>query len=89
MVPRHQAYGYEGGHPAPLFLYLKSLSSETVGIRGPPQCDPFWLLNKNVLSGRCSASLYTQESLSMLIGQPTDYRSGTQLPEHITLFVIE
>ena len=65
------------------FRDLKHYSVEQWGLKDPPQCDPFWLLNRNVLLGQCSACLYTQESLSMLIGQSTDQRSGTQLPRHI------
>lgn len=83
-IHRQQTYGYEGSYPAPLFLDLKHYSVEQWGLKDPPQCDPFWLLNRNVVSGRCSACLYTRESLSMLIGKPTDQRSGTQLPKHIT-----
>lgn len=74
----------ESGYHAPLFLDLKHYAVEQWGLKDPPQCDPFWLLKRNVLSGRCSACLYTRESLSMLIGQPTNQRSRTQLPERIT-----
>lgn len=84
VVQSQQAYGYKVVYPAPQFLDLKHYSLKQWGLKDPPQCNPFWLLNRNVLSGRCSACLYTRESLSMLIGQPTNQWSGTQLPEHIT-----
>lgn len=71
------------GYPAAPSLDLKHFA-ERWELKDPLLFHPFWLLNRNVLFGRCSACLYTRESLSMLIGQPSDHWSGTQLPKHIT-----
>lgn len=78
----------DSGYPAPLFPDLKHYSVEQLGLKDPPRCDPFWLLKRTVLSGRCSACLYTRESLSMLISQPTNRRSGTQRLECIALLLL-